>query len=180
MSNPYRHPITRALKPVLHGICRDSLRLKISESLTPNHLAISVVAALDDYRILVGKGGRNINAIQRIVRWAGEQTGLGQAHFELQCENLDAIGHAFHEFAFNPDFDEVLFLNLLKDVCAAVGIDASRSVIQLDPDRKVRVFVPARNLTEQELLADISLLFYSLGFRMGRKIDLKAVNDSQT
>lgn len=175
VSNSYTHPITRALQPVLHGICREKGKLDVSETLYRDGLAIKATAALDDYRILVGKGGRTVNALQRLMRRAGERAKLRESVFALATSET-GNGNGSHEFVFNPDFNDVKFSKLLKDVCAVVGIDTGNAQIQLDPDKKVRVFVQARNLTEQEMLSDIGLIFFSLGYSMGRRVDVKAVS----
>lgn len=170
------HPIAQALFAVVCGICREKESLTIEE--TPDHalpdgqriFLITLWASLNDYRMLVGKQGRCVHSMQRIVQRAGDAHQM-KAELSLRTNNL---GPAFviHEPHFNPNFDDSQFIKLLTTLCDACGIDVRRCEPS-DEGGKLNVFIPTANADDAAIIADFNNLFYSYGRTQGRRIDIK-------
>lgn len=169
--NDQSHPISQALFPVLRGICRDHSSLDLEERQNGSGLRLTATCALDDYRILVGKSGRNVNAIKRLVARAGDKCQI-KAEFSLRTNERGDVCDV-HDFKADPMFDESLFILLLTKMCEAIEVDFSHSNVRLREDGKMCVVIPAAAVEDRAAIADLNSLFYSFGYTSGRKIDIK-------
>lgn len=165
------HPITAAIRPIIAGSCRDKSLLRIEEFSADHQLTINVFAALDDYRVLVGKGGRTVSAVQRLTRRAGELSRLNRVQYNVDAAQ-QGEGGGSHGFVFNPNFNEWEFSGVFVKLCLVIGLDSKTIKIQSDPDGKLRVYVTAKNAADYDSIVDLNNMVYPMGYTMGRKISV--------
>ena len=161
--------IARALHTILTGICREPDDLELLECRNGKKTIISCKSGNNDYRILVGREGKTVHAIQRIVTRAGRESG----HW-LQFDLLtNGVGDnpTLKPFVANPNFNEAIFIRLLKDLLAAAGVDSAGLEMRKDPTR-LHALVPAKSIEDRATLSDCNTLFFAWGYRQGRKISI--------
>lgn len=171
MNKSNDHPITAAIRPIIAGSCRDKALLRIEEVSVDRQLTINVFAALDDYRVLIGRGGRTVCAVQRLLRRAGELSGLGIVQYHVETIQ-QGEGSGLHGFVFNKDFNEWDFSELFVKLCLVVGLDSKSVKIKSDPDLKLRVYVNVKNAADYDSIVDLNNMIYCYGYTQGRKISV--------
>lgn len=167
----FESPIANALNPVLHAICRDKEDYSLMEHQNGHTLRLGCLVSLDDYRILVGKQGRTIHAIQRIVKRAGER-GQCDAEFTLR-NNTKGLTIKVHQFVANSRFDEGTFATRLSAMCGVLELDISESKVGYDGGEKMVVTIPTTNMEDTATVKDLADLFFPYGYTLGRRIDIK-------
>lgn len=176
MNDASLHPITEAILPLVKGMCLKPDELshrEIKSSRSPDRLTLIISPHMADFRILCGKGGRQINALRWIVTRAGRRLKLTvDIRLEESYRGEPVTGDPFR---FNPDFEkdskfQEVFGNILKIVFDTVPEfnvvthgDKTKIFMEVDPN------VPD-DISTVTALADI---FYPFGFRHGRRLEIR-------
>lgn len=176
MNTEKQHPITQAVKELLKATCYDTAHLSVVELSEDHYLEIGVTVGLEDYAIIVGRGGERINALIELVKFAGENANLAAKLTLRKDENSNRPLH--RSFKYNPDFDESLFAGPFYEWCGLVGVPLEGIAIgrneQECANLQVRIPVPEDDIVTRAKIQDLSHVFWPYGFRNGCRMDIKA------
>lgn len=173
----YRHNITRVLSEIISGICQKRNHLEIRESLascvscgsrTPR-LTIEITPHPDDYRLICGRKGSRINAIKSIASLAGKTNKISVI-VNLVSNGMGEPSANRDDFVEDPNFDNEALKSLVSELLAIIGMKPIAGFV-VDGD-KTNIAIPTQGSHEELVVHGMHELFYSYGFKNGRKIEI--------
>lgn len=174
MNEELTHPLSQAVYQLLKGYCAFRESLVVEEVITEGRLNITVKPHMADFRLICGKGGRVIKALQFLVQLAGDNKSENY-HVELQESYLgkpeeQKNGH----FKFDPHFNVDKFKRLLVTWCGLVFERTPGMTVKENGD-KLRIYlIPKSNLTiATSLVRAIDEVFYVHAIGMGRIVEIR-------
>lgn len=151
--------------------CREPDLLQFNEHLDGDILELTIVASSDDYRVLVGRTGRTIKAIERYVQRAARRQEVKASVALKLGKNSNGVNiHHFHE---DPNFDEQTFVSLLSQLTFLAGITAAPSIRLAD--KILTVEFETTDSEEKAAIYDLHEIFYPMGYKGGRRIRIATV-----
>lgn len=166
------HPITAFVAKIVGDICREPDRLIIEENASERGLIIQVTSALNDHCILVGKDGLCFNSLRRFVARAG-LTHQIIADMPPLIKDDKGEPNTFNKFSLDPNFDVMAALALLHKAADLIDLKIDGFTRQISPEGKLRITIPAHNAEDRCAIKDLNNFFFSWGYKMGRKIDIR-------
>lgn len=161
------------LSDVITGICIYPKTLKIfAEPESPTSHKLIVMPHMADYRKLVGKGGRTINAFKHIAKTAGENAGLSLV-VDLQ-ESMVGNPEPPQPFRYNEEFDVTKATKLITELAQwTFGGPVDVQITQPHLSMDVRINSNT-NMEHDGICASLNAIFYPYGMANGRKIEIKS------
>ena len=171
MKSETTHPVTEIITEILNGICIKTNALKVDESFVDKNLRIEASCHPDDYRIVVGRGGARIKAIQFIAMLAGQEFKI-KCEFNL-CASVQRPSPNKDVFTAAKNFDSEPLAAFVKRVCEAIGITDEINTAD-DPFRSATIFhIKSRNSDQELAVHCLHEIFFSHGYKIGRRIEIK-------
>lgn len=161
--------IAKVFHQFIDGICEDKDDLRFTEHTDGAKVEITVQASLNDHRLLVGKGGRTVTAMKRLVDYMGKCSGI-LAHYELENPNSEEISKREKPFVYNQHFDEGQFACLLGKLCKLVNLPSPG--LGVTPARKIAIIIPPRNSIERSVVNDVHEMVFVYCRTLGREIEV--------
>lgn len=162
---PGQHPIANCLKPLIHGMCRHPVDIE-----DQTH-GFTIIPHRADFRIVCGKRGRTIKALQAIASAAALRDGLW---FDVKLEEGEGEPEPDSPFVQNIEFDVFGAERRIKEIAEMCGllVDVITTVRVND---RMDVSIRVRTAAQEAILTAINDIFYPWGFRNGMIIKVKAV-----
>lgn len=176
MNDSNLHPITVAILSLVKGMCLKPDELKhreIKPSNSPERMTLIISPHMADFRIVCGKGGRQINALRWIVTRVGRRVGL-TVDIRLE-ESYRGEPETGDPFKLNPNFEkESDFSNVFGSILALVFDKAPDFTVVTQGDKtKIFMEVDSNNPDDVSTVTALADIFYPFGFRHGRRIDIR-------
>lgn len=169
MNHELTHPISRALLPIVRGMCYHPEDLAIKESRGNSVLEIQFFAHKADMPILIGKAGRQAAAFRKFGLEAGKRSRerVDISFFESGIGEPEPN----HEFIFNPLFSKAELDELLDPLIKL----AFGRTIHCEFEIEGGIFKVKMEVEEAEVLLAKAIgdMIFPLGKTQGRRIEVK-------
>lgn len=159
--------LTTPFKSVIKGIC--SRPVNFSESESNGKFELTVVPNLNDYRILIGTGGRQVKAFQYLFKLAAKNLGIdGEIEFE------ESFGDDTREEPKKRSKLNHATLKTLVGEIASIALGCPVE-IKLEPrleKLEVKIF-PEQDINDAlHVCSACNSIFYPYGRAHGEKVDV--------
>lgn len=173
MKVDFQHKITKAIAPIVFGMCAHPNECVISEDPNDGLLTITVSPHMADYRVICGKAGKTINGLKYIVEKCGQNIGE-YATLDL-VESFRGDKEDDRPFVFNPDFDEKLMeRNINRLVALAFKEPPITEVMRLDD--KLKYFIRVKTNDDVTMLNALDAVIWPYGYNSGQIIEVRNIN----
>jgi len=167
-----KHPLSKAIAPLILGLCRYPADCRILEAVDGSDVAITVIPHRADFKIVCGKSGRQIKAIKYLAARAGQLGGY-DAQILLE-EGLVGSPEPAREFQQDPQFDVD---GLLEQIRRATSLVFDREM-PLSFERqcdKIKVYIDADPDDPEEVPSVMALadVFYPAAFKAGMICEIR-------
>jgi predicted RNA-binding protein YlqC (UPF0109 family) len=169
MNNSLHHPITKAVVPLIGGICKYKSHLEVKEQVNSG-VTIFLLPHMADYPKVCGSGGRQIKALRFLVKRMGNILGI-KAFIDLK---ESWIGDREDDIPFvrNPDFDEQQAIELLdgfRHLLWPQGFENQKISALIEGD-KMHIYLMPNSDSDVVTINALADVFYTYGYANGRKI----------
>jgi predicted RNA-binding protein YlqC (UPF0109 family) len=177
MRDESKNPITRAVSQLVSGICNYPNSLKIVDVETDDALVLTIYPHTADTRLLVGKRGQTIKALE----WLGSRAGrmVGKRCFIGLENSFDGENGDEAKFVPNDQFDVDGLKRLMSAWLAlvfpkSVGMDFRNSV-----DGELRIYLKPEDYTSDDavVIRALTEVFYPYGMNNGCVVKVRPAED---
>jgi predicted RNA-binding protein YlqC (UPF0109 family) len=169
--------ITELLIPIIRGMCTHPEALEITESQSGGVFTITLSPHTADYRILCGKGGRQIRALQFLVN-SFELRGGRMMHLALR-ESFNGKLEDKRDFTYNPEFDCRRAVEIVREFCEILFARKVDITFRRKKDTlKITVETDPARPDEMPTVAALADVFYPYGFRQGCVIKIRSNHEA--
>lgn len=167
------HPVTELIGEIIRGICLVPEKVRVTEVFSEKKLRIELRASIDDHRIIVGRNGSRIQALQVIAQRAGEGFGV-QASVQLLPPLSGRPSPNSNVFTPDERFDEKALLRFVGDVCEKTNCGVISSVSRDESKSLTTITITGHKKTDDIVIHSMHEIFFSYGFKIGRRIKIES------
>lgn len=165
-------PLFDIVTQIVEDICEYKEDLKVFIEPQGKVTALLVIPHNADKPKLIGKSGRQVNAMKYLVSLAGQKLGVA-LDYQIK-EGFIGEREPVIPFAYAPDFDLETLRSLMQKFCTFV-LDAETTIkCEHSGDRVVARIALPRTARNESIVAALDAVFYAWSFPRGRKLKLQA------
>jgi predicted RNA-binding protein YlqC (UPF0109 family) len=166
------------LSPLIRGMCKSPDELQISELDSDGVTVIVLLPHANDYRILCGKGGRQIRALQFLVNSFELRLGIPM-RLELRESSTGARDSESRKFEVNRDFDDRGCMETVRRICDTLFARSCAIHFKRKPaELRIEIITDPKHPEEIPTVAALGDVFYPYGYAQGCIIKIKSNHES--
>lgn len=172
MRDEFKNTFTKAVHQIVEGMCQRRTDLKITEVESDSALVITIFPHAHDTRLLVGKAGRTIKALEFLAEHAGV---LANKRYFLSLEDsyVGKVGEDVRPPA-NPDFDVDALKRLVSQWTGLVFRDRVGMEFRIEGGEIKVYLTPKEDRSDNVMvIRALDTLFFQYGIGNGCVVKIK-------
>lgn len=165
-------PLFDLVSQIIEDICEYKGDLRIFSPHENGAHVLLVIPHTADYPKLIGKGGRQVNAMKFLFRQASLKLGCA-LDYQIK-DSFTGTREAVIPFAYNPDFDAGKLERMMEQLAALVMHTEPPVGTVLEGDRVIARIKVDRTANNEAIVAALDAVFYAWCYPRGRKLKLIA------